>query len=352
MSPSRRLGSITFGSVKRAVIRIAAAVGWLGLLAAIGLGGAGIVNAMDHQPGTAARAELTSAGDGAVVPMLDAAAADLSTLADEVATLGVQARGALAALNGVDRTTVDEAIASGNRLVADLRLRTVALRQELAAVPYVDTPVVSIELSTAVAARHAALVAAVDATEGLDDAWERLTLGSISATRMSDLLARHDDLVASAAGRGRAARYDDAMALLDQADAAIVQARGLRDQLANTVDVTVLDQWLDRNAAYDQALRNLYKLISKVGSRVTDAVRAAIAAEQAAKNRLPPDTRGLVVIMAEIGRGGMNGAVIAIEEARAALSDAVAAGDAAAQPEPGSTSGPEPTDAPGASSSP
>ena len=81
--------------------------------------------------------------------------------------------------------------------------------------------------------------------------------------------------------------------------------------------MTVLDQWLDRNAAYDRALRDLYTVIPKVGSRVTDAVRKAIAAEQAAKDRLPPDTRGLVVIMAEIGRGGMNGAVIAIEEARA-----------------------------------
>ena len=45
--------------------------------------------------------------------------------------------------------------------------------------------------------------------------------------------------------------------------------------------------------------------------------------ERKAKDRLPPDTRGLVLIMAEIGRGGMNGAVIAIEEARGQLSAAV-----------------------------
>ncbi|HEY6014831.1 MAG TPA: hypothetical protein VIU37_12520, partial [Candidatus Limnocylindrales bacterium] len=149
------------------------------------------------------------------------------------------------------------------------------------------------------------------------------------------------------------ARYDDALTLLDQADAAIAQARRLRDQLSNTVDVPVLDQWLDRNAAYDKALRELYKVISKVGSRVTDAVRKAIAAEQAAKEKLPPDTRGLVVIMAEIGRGGMNGAVIAIEEARAKLIDAIAAGNPAASgpgstggPGPGSSGSPEPTATP------
>jgi hypothetical protein len=325
MSGRRRFAAITFGGIKAAIRRIVMAIVWLALVIVIGLGGAGIVNAIEHQPGTPARAELTSLGDGEVVPLLDTATADLGSLADQVAALGLQARGALAALNGANSTTVDEAITAGNRIVSDLRVRAAALRRELAAVPYVDTPNVVIELSTDVAARHATLLSAIDATEGLDDAWERLTLGSISATRMSGLLASHDELVAQAAQLGRAANYDEAMTVLDQADAAIAQARLLRNQLANTVDVSVLDQWLDRNAAYDTALRALYKEISKVGSRVTSAVRDAIAAEQAAKDRLPPDTRGLVVIMAEIGRGGMNGAVIAIEEARGKLISAIAA---------------------------
>jgi hypothetical protein len=331
----RRFGSITFGAVRSAVRRLLGAVAWLALMVVIGLGGAGIANAMDHQPGTVARAELTSVGDREVTPLLDAATNDLSALADQVAALGVQARGALAALNGASTSTVDEAMAAGNRLVADLRTRTSAIRRELAAVPYVGTPGVSIALAADVAARHAALVAAIDATEGLDDAWDRLTLGSISATRMSNLLARHDDLVVHAAELGRAAKYDQAMTVLDEADATIAQARTLRDQLANTVDVTVLDQWLDRNADYDVALRGLYKAISKVSGKVTNAVRTAIAAEQAAKDRLPPDTRGLVVIMAEIGRGGMNGAVIAIEEVRGKLIAAIAASSPATA-EPGS----------------
>ena len=58
--------------------------------------------------------------------------------------------------------------------------------------------------------------------------------------------------------------------------------------------------------------------------RVNSAVRKAMTEERKAKDRLPPDTRGLVLIMAEIGRGGMNGAVIAIEEARGQLSAALA----------------------------
>ena len=93
--------------------------------------------------------------------------------------------------------------------------------------------------------------------------------------------------------------------------------------------MSVLDQWLERNQTYDVALRNLYKAISKVGKKVTAATKAAVKAEAAARARLPPDTRGLIIIMSEIGRGGMNGAVIAIEEARAKLADAIDAGTAA-----------------------
>jgi hypothetical protein len=130
------------------------------------------------------------------------------------------------------------------------------------------------------------------------------------------------------------------MKLLDQGQAKIAAARELRDQLANTVDVTVLDQWLSRNEDYDVALRNLYKEISKVGKRVTAATRAAVKAEAEARARLPPDTRGLVIIMAEIGRGGMSGAVVAIEEARAKLTDALEAGTASPSDQPGASDGP------------
>jgi ribosomal protein L12E/L44/L45/RPP1/RPP2 len=136
------------------------------------------------------------------------------------------------------------------------------------------------------------------------------------------------------------AKYAEAIKLLDQAEKQIASARILRDRLVATVEVSVLDEWLDRDAAYDVALRNLYKAISKVGTKVTAATQAAVKAEATARARLPPDGRGLVVIMAEIGRGGMNGAVIAIEEARAKLTDALESGT----PRPSDV--PEPTDTP------
>ena len=157
---------------------------------------------------------------------------------------------------------------------------------------------------------------------------------------MSALLAEHDRLDGQAVDRGRNAKYADAIKLIDQASAQLGEARKVRNELANTVDVSVLDEWIARNAAYDVALRDLYQKIAKVGTKVTAPVRAAVKAEAAARANLPPDRRAMVVIMADIARGGMNGAVIAIEEARATLSDALEGDDTGPSPAPGSSDGP------------
>jgi hypothetical protein len=305
--------------------RILAAVVWLALVLAIAMGAAGLVSGADHQPGTAARPELTFTRDAEVDAALGLATRDLEALVDKVAALGVQARGALAALNGTETSTVDVAIAEGDRLLDEMLAQTSAVRRELVGVPYVARLDAAMLISDARVARHTALVAALDATDGLQDAWVRLTSGSVTATRLSTLLARHDVEVTDAAALGRAARYEDAIERLDDADETVDEARTLRNQLANTVDVTVLDAWLDRIANYDEALRGLYVAYSNVGSRVTDELHEAKEAEEAALRELPSDTRGMVVIMAEIGRGGMNGAVIAIEEARGRLARAIEA---------------------------
>jgi hypothetical protein len=306
--------------------RIAAGVLWLAIVIAIALGAAGLVSGTDHLPGTSARPELTYNRDRDVEAILDVASADLVELADTVAALGVQARGALAALNGSETATVEAAIAEGDRLLDSIRAQTTSLRLQLADVPYIARTDTAMLISDGPVARHASLGAALDATDGLRDAWFRLTTGSVAAVQLSSLLALHDEQVLAAAELGRAARYEEAIDGLDEADATILAARSLRTQLSNTVDVTVLDEWLDRNAAYDVALRNLYTEYARVGSTVTQALRDAIAAEAEARQQLPPDTRGLVVIMAEIGRGGMNGAVIAIEQARGRLTAALGAG--------------------------
>jgi hypothetical protein len=310
------------------VHRIAVALLWMVLAGAIALGAAGLASGADRPPGTAARPELTYVRDREVDALLETASEQMADLGDLVAALGVQARGALAALNGTEIATAEAAIAEGDRLLDQMTSRTATMRLELAAIPYVSRTDTALLVSDRIVARHVALVAALDTTNGLQADWARLTSGSVAAIQLGTLLAEHDRRVTEATSLGRAARYVDAMAGLDRADLTIGSARALRDALANTVDVTVLDQWLDRNAAYDVALRGLYAAYSKLGGKVTEALREAIAAEAAARTNLPPDTRGLVVIMAEIGRGGMTGAVIAIEEARGRLIAAIEAASA------------------------
>ncbi|MDP9483595.1 MAG: hypothetical protein M3P84_10280, partial [Chloroflexota bacterium] len=248
---------------------------------------------------------------------------DLGDLAADVDALSTQARGALAAMINGTPDTVDAAIAEGDSLLAGIAAKATAIRADLAAVPFVTEPDADLHVSPEVRRRYAQLVPVPAATDGLDAAWSQLTVGAAAAGRLSAQLAEHDRLVGVAAEQGRAAKYKTAITTLEQAAAAIAESRKLRDRIVASVDVTVLDQWLDRNEAYDTALAGLYSALASVGGKVTKKVRSAIEAEKTARARLPPDARGLVVIMADIGRGSLNRAVIAIEGAKASLADAL-----------------------------
>jgi hypothetical protein len=327
--------------MSRAVRTALGSLVWLAVVVVIALGAAGIATGLDQAPGTEGRPELTMTGDTEVTPKLDAIDSDLNDLADQVGALGTQARGALASLNGADPDTAQTAIASGDLLVADIVQRVGAIRTKLAAVPYVGLATAGLSLSQPVVDRYGALQDALNVTDGLDAAWVRLSISAIAASKTSQLLAEHDRLMGAAAAQGRLARYTEAQKLIDQAGAQLTTAKSVRDDLSKTVDVSVLDEWIKRNETYDAALKNLYKAIAKVGKTVTPAVRNAVKAEKAARADLPPDPRGLVVIMADIGRGGMNEAVIGIEEARATLSDAI---DQADNPNAGGS--PAPSDSP------
>jgi hypothetical protein len=299
------------------------ALAWLAIAVLISIGAAGIVVGLDHVPGTAARAELTWAGDRAADAELDAAQTGLESLGRQVERLGLQARGALASLTGQDLETVQATVDQGTQLVATIRDRSATVRRELLAVPGVTGSPARLTTSAGIRDRHATMIEALDATEGLDDAWARLTVGAIAASRLSGLLSDHDQAMLRAVEAGRDARYEEANGIIDEARAMLDEADRLRGQLANTVDVSTLQEWLRRNRTFDDALRALYTALDESGGRTNETVRDALAAQEAARDELPPDSRGLILIMAEIGRGGLNGAVITIEEARGRLSAAV-----------------------------
>jgi hypothetical protein len=248
---------------------------------------------------------------------------DLRGIGDQIRTLTGQARGVLAALSANDMTLAEAAVATGTPIVNDVDARADALRQALAEVPLVSGAEAAYAVSPAVRDRYSSDRDGVDATKDLEADWTRLTVGSISASRLSTLLASHDAAVVAAAERGRAGAWVAALQHLDDADAAMKSSRDLRDKLVSSVDVSTLDTWLDRSAGYDKALRALYTALRDSGGAVNDAVRKAARDEAAAKDRLPPDTKALVLIMGEIGQSGMTDSAVAIEQAASDIDEAL-----------------------------
>ena len=307
-------------------------VAWIVVIAIISVGGAGLVAALNPRPGTPARAELTAKGDQAVEPGLARVQSDLVDLAAEVTHLGELGRGALAALVASDFDVLDRAVADGQTLARAIESRSASIREELALLPGTG-PNESLVWSPDVRARRDAAVRALNATGGLEAAWIRLAAGSTVANRLTILLTDHDTIAGQAAASGRSGKYAAAMKTLATAATKLDQAKALGDVLANTVDVTTLRQWVDRNREYDAALGHLYRATVAAKGRITADLKRAAVEERRAHELLPANTSGLVIILAEIGRGGLNQAVIGIEQTRAKLQRAVdaleAGGDAA-----------------------
>jgi hypothetical protein len=314
----------TLRDVIAALRRTLLAIAWLVVVVVLALGSAGVVAQWSHPAGTPARAELTWRGDQAIRPRLDFAESDLRAIAAQVDRLSVLARGALATVTNDNQGPFHAAIDEGGDTSRAIESASAALRGDLVAMPG-DVAADSITYGSEVLARRAAMLSALESTTGLGRDWARLTSGSVLASDLIGLLTSHDLTVATAAAEGRSADYESALATLALATSKLDAATDIRDQFANTSDVTTLDEWLTRNRRYDTALSALYTALRNSGGLVDDAVRAAYREESAARALLPPDTRGLVVIVADIGRGGLNQAVIAIEQARGRLNLALQA---------------------------
>lgn len=324
------------------------ALAWLALAVLIAVGGAGIATSLNRPPATGARPELTWAGDRQAAPVLDAATARLQTLSGAVDALGDASKSALANLVAGDTAALTTTLDTGSGHLAAVASASAALEAALAAVPYVDGQA-ALHLSDGTIARYRQLDAAPALTANLASDWEVLSARSMAASAVPTLLAAHDQQTAAAAKQGEAGHYSKALALLDLPDATLAQARTLADSLAKTADVSTLTQWIDRQAAYDASLRQLYQAMLAAKGKVTSAVRAAFAAEEAAKAALPTSTRGIVVIMGDIARGGLNQAVIDIEVARGSLAQVLAAQQSPPAASPGQS---PPAASPGSSPAP
>jgi hypothetical protein len=312
--------------------RVRSTVAWLIAAVLLALGSAGIVAATTRVPGTPSRADLTWAADAAARRDLDEVRADLQQLADEVQALGTVARGAVAALSAHDASLLQAAITDGSVRAATIEDDAAAIRARLAGLAGEFGPDAPTRLSRSLIAEHAAMAEAATASEGLESSWAILARGALAADGLTTLLLQHDETVGAAALLGRDNRWADALAKLDEADAIFAATKAQRDILVQTAEVTTLDEWMRRTGRYDMALRTLYGALVASGGRVNDAVRDAYAEEGAARADLPPDTRGLVLIVAETGRGGLNTAVIQIETLRGRLFAALEASAPEASP--------------------
>jgi hypothetical protein len=302
---------------------IAAAVLWMTFALALALGGSGIVAATNRPPIDGSRPELTWTADRTLTVELDAATRDLAALSDLVDRLGSTGRRALVALVDRDAATTHDAIDTGSAQIAEIERGTRLLRTRLAAIPGIG-PDDATRIGTALRSRADLLVAALSATDGLSKSWTELTAGSLAAIDLTTSLAEHDKQAVAAVILGSAGEYRKALAVLHRADTALATSKARRDELAKTVDVGVLTEWIDRNAIFDAALRQVWTLLDRSRGRVTSAIRTAFVALRTAQANLPPDSRALVVIMADVARGGISQAVIDIEQARARLAAAVA----------------------------
>jgi len=308
------------GVLRALFVRLA----WLAVAVLIALGAAGAVAAMQHTPGSPSRAELTWAGDQAAEPALDAAATELQVLADQVDALSSTARQSLSAVVSGDPSSLQDLIVKGTAELASVDVQARQVGTALGAVPAMNSDP-GLVLADDVRQRYDVLAATAGLTAGLEGNWAAFTGRALDAATLTGLLTRHDQETADATRQGSAAHYKAALALLDKSDATIAEARALAARLGTTSDTSTLTTWLDRNAAYDAAVRNLYQSMIDAKGRVTSKVRAAFAAETQARANLPGDTRGLVVIMAEVAQGGLNQAVISIEKVRGSLAAAIEA---------------------------
>jgi hypothetical protein len=172
--------------------------------------------------------------------------------------------------------------------------------------------------------RRAAILAAIDSAASLAASWQQVTAHASDAAQLTSLIAKHDATVIAAAGKGVAHKYRDAMSLLDQALLIVTDIKTLRVRLIPGTEPTVLDEWIERDAAYDTALKALYAALVASKGKQTLVVLARRREERDAFAQLPPDRRTIIVIVAEVARGGLTQAVLAIEEANGHIDAALA----------------------------
>jgi hypothetical protein len=328
----RRMSSASI-SVRPRLAGVALGAAWTAILVTLAISGAGLVEQFWHAPGSPARAELTYTGDAALQARLDDASARLRAIVADVERLADEAKTALEQVTSVDPKPLQETLQRGTQTAATIDVEIRALRKVVADLPG-EGPTAALEYGNAVLVRRAAILAALDSVSSLSGQWARVAAGAVETAHLTSLIGEHDTTVLAAAAQGRSRKYADALVTLQAATALLNEVALVRTQLIKSADVTVLDEWIARNLRYDNALSRLYAALTKSKGKNTLEVQAALREVELAQAQLPPDNRTIIVIVAEAARGGLNQAVITIEEAHARIDQALAETGVLATAEP------------------
>ena len=329
------------------LMRAVRGIVWTALFAVLAAGAAGLIAQASHPPGSPARADLTAEGDAVLNARLDQASLRLQAISDDVDGLAADAKAALEQLSGTDQTAVQSSLEHGSQAADSIDTAARTVLAELAGLPG-DEPDAVLRYGNETLARRAAVLAALDAAAGLKASWLQVTTQTLQASDLMALISDHDQVVLDAAAQGRSRQYGPAATTLNDAILAVANVKQQRDKLIADTGPTVLDEWIERNRNYDLALQALYVALEQSHGKVTVKVQAARRLEREAFAQLPPDRRTIVVIVAEVARGGLTQAVLAIEDARGRIDDALAeAGN-----QPGPSGGPNGSEAPVPSAAP
>jgi hypothetical protein len=304
------------------LLRLARALAWLTAVLLIAVGVGGVATAATPVPDEEHRPELYARAEAALAPGLAAITIDLEALQVQAERLATTSRRALVDLAARDADALSGDLDAGDAIVLEVGTLATRVDAALGALPY---GVASDRLSPRMQARLVAVVAAVDAVRPLAGQWGRLSGAAVPAISITSHLEQHDVTAFEATQEGAAGRYAAALERLTGATAELDAAQVIRDRLAQSVDTSTLDAWIERNRTYDTALVRLYTALEVSPDHATPEALAAFAEVEAAQKLLPPDTRALIVIIGDLAQGGLNQAAIAVEEARGALTAAVAA---------------------------
>ena len=316
---------------------------WFLVLLVIAVAGAGLILSVDHAPTEEGRPELTARGHSMVAPRLaaiDVDAQQLATAGDAIAAAG---RDTLTRLRALDTARTQAALDAGDTAVANASSaleRIVAARATLLD----GTSLASLPGSDRI--RIGTIDAAIAAAGELAGYWQQVGVAGSGPLELLQDLDAHDTKVVAATDAGRAGAWSDALAALHDAQGLLQQAHAVRDTAhAAGLDVSTLDDLLDRLDTYDAALVDLYTRLQASGGQATAASRAALDRVNAAQQQLPTDQSAMVVIISDLAGPTITPVLLSIESARGALQAALDA-----QPRPNGTSpvpvdsGPGPSD--------